>query len=63
MDIRPIRTQADYEATLKEISALMDADPDLGTPLGDRLDILPTLVQAYKAKHMPMAAPEAGYTG
>jgi HTH-type transcriptional regulator/antitoxin HigA len=58
MDIRPIRTEADYKATLKEISALMDADPDLGTPQGDRLDILTTLVQAYEAKHMPMAAPD-----
>ena len=49
MDIRPIRTKADYKATLKEISALMDSDPDVGTPDGDRLDILATLVQAYEA--------------
>ena len=39
MDIRPIHTEADYKATLKEISALMESDPDLGTPEGDRLDI------------------------
>jgi HTH-type transcriptional regulator/antitoxin HigA len=58
MDIRPIRTKADYQATLKEISALMDADPDLGTPQGDRLDILATLVQAYESKHVPIAAPD-----
>lgn len=60
MDIRPIRSEADYQATLKEISALMDedADPDLGTPDGDRLDILATLVQAYEAKHMPITAPD-----
>lgn len=32
MDIRPIRTEADYKVTLKEISALMDSDPDLGIP-------------------------------
>ena len=53
MDIRPIHTEADYKATLKEISALMESDPDLGTPEGDRLDILATLVQAYEAKHVP----------
>jgi HTH-type transcriptional regulator/antitoxin HigA len=59
MDIRPIRTEADYKATLKEISVLMeDSDPDLGTPDGDRLDILATLVQAYEAKHMPITAPD-----
>ena len=33
-------------------------DPDLGTPQGDRLDILATLVQAYEARHVPMAAPD-----
>lgn len=59
MDIRPIHTKADYQATLKEISALLDSDPDLGTPEGDRLDILATLVQAYEARHMPIGAPDA----
>jgi HTH-type transcriptional regulator/antitoxin HigA len=58
MDIRPIHTEADYKATLKEISALMESDPELGTPEGDRLDILVTLVQAYEAKHVPMEAPD-----
>jgi len=58
MDIRPIRTEADYKATLREISDLVDADPDAGTPEGDRLDILATLVQVYEAKHVPIAAPD-----
>lgn len=58
MDIRPIHTEADYKATLKEISALMESDPDLGTPEGDRLDILATLVQAYESRHFPIDAPD-----
>ena len=58
MNIRPIHTEADYTATLKEISGLMESDPDIGTPDGDRLDILVTLVQAYEAKHQPIAAPD-----
>ncbi|MEY2343319.1 type II toxin-antitoxin system HigA family antitoxin [Acidithiobacillus sp. IBUN Pt1247-S3] len=58
MDIRPIRSEADYQATLQEISVLMDADPDLGTRDGDRLDILVTLVQAYEARHVPIAEPD-----
>jgi HTH-type transcriptional regulator/antitoxin HigA len=58
MDIHPIHTKADYKATLKEISVLMESDPDLGTPQGDRLDILTTLVQAYEAKHLPITAPD-----
>lgn len=58
MDIHPIRSDADCRAALKQISALMEADPELGTPEGDRLDILTTLVQAYEAKAVPMTAPD-----
>jgi antitoxin component HigA of HigAB toxin-antitoxin module len=52
MDIRPIHTEADYKLALKVISELMETDPDLGTPEGDRLDILTTLVQAYEASEL-----------
>lgn len=58
MDIRPIHTKADYQAALKDISALMEHDPELGTPDGDRLDVLATLVQAYEAKHYAIAPPD-----
>ena len=58
MNIRPIHTEVDYKATLKEISALMEFNPDPGTLEGDRLDILTTLVQAYEARHFPIGAPD-----
>lgn len=58
MNIKPIRTDDDYKATLKEVSALMDGDPEMGTPDGDRLDVLATLVQAYEARHFPMELPD-----
>lgn len=58
MDIRPIRTEADYEAVLEEIALLMRDDPMLGTPEGDRLDVLTTLVQAYEAQHYPVLPPD-----
>ncbi|NYT25524.1 transcriptional regulator [Alcaligenaceae bacterium] len=58
MDIRPIRTETDHKAALKEISRLMESDPDIGTPDGDRLDVLATLVQAYEAKHFPIDLPD-----
>jgi HTH-type transcriptional regulator / antitoxin HigA len=66
MDIRPIHTEADYkdteadykEVALKEISKLMESDPEAGTPDGDRLDILATLVQAYERKHFPIELPD-----
>ena len=58
MDIRPIHTEEDCKAALKEISTLMDSDPAACTPEGDRLDILATLVKAYEEKHVPIAAPD-----
>ncbi len=58
MDIRPVHTEADYKAALKEISALMESDPELGTPEGDRLDVLTTLVQAYESRHVKIEAPD-----
>ena len=57
MDIRPIKTEADYRETLREIEILMTAEP--GTDAGDRLDVLITLVEAYKRKHFPMDLPDA----
>ncbi|WP_044530215.1 helix-turn-helix domain-containing protein [Herbaspirillum sp. B65] len=56
MDIKPIKTDADYRAALTEIEGLMTAK--LNTPEGDRLDILVTLVDAYEAKHYPVDLPD-----
>ncbi|PQA81704.1 transcriptional regulator [Limnohabitans sp. TS-CS-82] len=58
MDIKPIRTEEDYKATLKEVAALMESDPALGTPDGDRLDVLVTLVQAFEARHYAIDLPD-----
>ena len=58
MDIQPIRTEASYKVTLRQISTLLASDPAPGTPKGDRLDILTTLVQAYEARHWPIEAPD-----
>ena len=56
MTIKPIRTKADHEAALPEIERLWGADE--GTPEGDRLDVLATLVEAYEQAHFPMEAPD-----
>ena len=56
MNIKPIKTTADYEAALKEIERLFEADP--GTPQGDRLEVLTTLVEAYEDKHFAIPAPD-----
>lgn len=56
MQIRPIKTKADHRAALKEIERLMDAR--LGTPDGDRLEILATLVDHYESQHEPIEPPD-----
>ncbi len=56
MDIAPIRTKRDYRRALKEIEALKDAKR--GTPEGDRLDVLVTLVEAWEAKRYPIDLPD-----
>ncbi|WP_425129829.1 hypothetical protein [Burkholderia vietnamiensis] len=48
MDIRPLHTEDDYRAALAEVSALVDQDPEPGTPKGDRLEILSILVEHYE---------------
>jgi len=57
MDIKPIRTKADYRTALKEIESLMTAKAN--SPEGDRLDVLTTLVEAYERAHFPMDLPDA----
>ena len=56
MEIKPIRTKADYRAVLKEIETLMSARAD--TPEGERLDVLATLVEAYEKKHYRFDLPD-----
>ena len=56
MDVAPIRTKRDHRRALKEIEALMNAKR--GTPGGDRLDVLVTLVEAWEAKRYPIDLPD-----
>lgn len=56
MDVKPIRTESDYDAALAEIDRLMDAEP--GTRKGDRLDVLAPLVEAYEDLEHALARSE-----
>ena len=56
MNIRPIRSETDYDAALEMIDSLMGAAPD--TPEGDWLEVLVTLVEAYEARRWPVEAPD-----
>jgi len=56
MTIRPIKTEADYQAALAEIEQLFDAEAN--SPEGDRLEVLTTLVEAYETVHYPVPMPD-----
>jgi len=56
MELKPIRTQTEYKAALKEAEALWDAP--LKSPGADRLEVLVLLIQAYEARHHAIADPD-----
>ncbi len=57
MDIKPIRSKADYKAALKTVASLMGAKARSAE--GERLDVLVTLIEAYERRHFPMDLPDA----
>lgn len=58
MTAKVIKTESEYEAALAEIRALIDLDPDPGTPEGDRLELLALLVQDYESKKYRIEPPD-----
>jgi HTH-type transcriptional regulator/antitoxin HigA len=52
MEIKPIRTEDDYDAMLARIDTIFDAEP--GTEESDELDILFLIVEEYERKHYPI---------
>jgi HTH-type transcriptional regulator/antitoxin HigA len=56
MDIKPIKSEADYQAALNEIERLFDAIP--GTPAGDQLEVWTMLVEQYEAQQYPIPFPD-----
>ena len=56
MEIKPIKTEQDYNTALKRIDKLWGSKKD--TPSGDEFDLLVTLVESYEMKHYPIAPPD-----
>ncbi len=56
MNIKPIKTEQDYNNTLNRINILMDSTPN--SKEFDELDILTTLVEAYEDIHYKIAVPD-----
>jgi HTH-type transcriptional regulator / antitoxin HigA len=54
--VKPIRAESDYAAALREVERLWGAET--GSPAGDRLNVLATLIESYEDKHHPMDTPD-----
>ena len=59
MEIQPIRTEADYDAALKEIEQYFDQEPEPGSPEADRFDVLAALIGAYELARWSIEPPDA----
>ena len=57
MQLKPIRTEQDYEAALREVSPFFDHEPEPGSPEADQFEMLVMLIEAYEAKHHTVAPP------
>ena len=58
MDIRSIKTEADYDWALQEVARYFEHEPAPGSPAAERFDVLATLIEAYEAKHWHIEAPD-----
>jgi HTH-type transcriptional regulator/antitoxin HigA len=57
MDVRPIKTETDYQWAVAEVEHYFEHQPVPGTPDGDRFEVLADLVEAYENRHWPIEAP------
>lgn len=59
MNIKPIRTEQDYEAALRAVEPMFDNEPALDTPEGDYFEVMCLLIENYEKKHYPIEPPSA----
>lgn len=53
-DIRPIKSEADYDWALAEVASYFQELPEPGSADGDRFDVLSALIEAYENRHYPI---------
>ncbi|HBP7197178.1 TPA: transcriptional regulator [Salmonella enterica subsp. enterica serovar Infantis] len=58
MQIKPIKTEQDYEAALRAVEPMFDNEPAADTPEGDFFEIMCVLINEYENKHYPIEAPD-----
>lgn len=58
MQLKPIRTEADYAAALQAVAPYFDHEPQPGSDEADRFEVLLLLIEHYEASHYPIAPPD-----
>ena len=58
MDVRPIKTETDYDWALAEIERYFDAEPEPGSPESQRFDVLASLIEHYENRVWPIDLPD-----
>ena len=58
MDIRPIKTETEYEQALTRVDTLMEINPAEGSPENDELEVLVILIEKYEEKHWKIEEPD-----
>ncbi len=58
MEIRPLRTEADYQAALEVVAPYFDQEPEPGSIEGDRFELLLMVIEAYESKHHAIDTPD-----
>ncbi len=58
MNIRPLRSEADYDMALEDIEQYFKVEPLPGTPEADRFDLLALVIADYESKHWAIDPPD-----
>ncbi|KFX10723.1 transcriptional regulator, XRE family protein [Pectobacterium atrosepticum ICMP 1526] len=58
MELKPLRTEQDYEAALKAVSPMFDNEPNVNSPEGDYFEVMCLLIEEYEKKRFPIEAPD-----
>lgn len=58
MDVRPLRSEADYDRALSDIEQYFEIEPQPGSADADRFDLLALVIADYEAKHWPIDPPD-----
>ena len=56
MQVKPIKTEADYKSALTEVDKLWESKKN--SPNGDKLEVLVTLIESYEANRYPISEPD-----